>query len=52
MLGNVSEACRRNGISRSQAYEYKRAFRKKGFEGLIDWLSIPRAFLNKIAPLK
>ena len=25
-LGNVSEACRRRGISRTQFYEYKRRF--------------------------
>jgi ACT domain-containing protein len=33
-LGNVSEACRRRGISRTQFYEYKRRFQtmvSKGF---------------------
>ncbi|MBW1797922.1 MAG: transposase [Deltaproteobacteria bacterium] len=29
-LRNVSEACRRHGVSLSQLYEYKRAFQKKG----------------------
>lgn len=35
-LGNVSEACRRRGISRSQFYEYKRRFQTHGLEGLVD----------------
>ncbi|RMG85937.1 MAG: helix-turn-helix domain-containing protein, partial [Chloroflexi bacterium] len=35
-LGNVSEACRRRGISRSQFYEYKRRFQTYGLEGLKD----------------
>ena len=33
-LGNVSEACRRRGISRTQFYEYKRRFQTHGLEGL------------------
>lgn len=35
-LGNVSEACRKMGISRSQFYEYKKRFEKNGLEGLRD----------------
>lgn len=35
-LGNVSEACRRRGMSRSQFYEYKRRFQTHGLEGLRD----------------
>jgi len=35
-LGNVSEACRRRGICRSQFYEYKRRFQTHGLEGLKD----------------
>lgn len=35
-LGNVSEACRRRGISRSQFYEYKRRFQTHGLQGLRD----------------
>ena len=35
-LGNVSEACRRRGISRTQFYEYKRRFQTHGMEGLKD----------------
>ena len=35
-LGNVSEACRRRGIGRTQFYEYKRRFQTHGLEGLKD----------------
>ena len=35
-LGNVSEACRRRGMSRTQFYEYKRRFQTHGLEGLKD----------------
>jgi hypothetical protein len=33
-LGNVSEACRRRGVSRTQFYVYKRRFRVHGLQGL------------------
>jgi transposase InsO family protein len=42
-LNNVTEACKRRGISRSQFYEYKRAFQQKGFDGLKDRLPIPNS---------
>lgn len=42
-LRNVSDACRRRGISRSQFYEYKRAFQERGFEGLTDRPPIPKS---------
>ena len=35
-LGNVSEACRRRGVSRTQFYEHKRRFEARGLEGLKD----------------
>lgn len=35
-LGNVSEACRKLGISRSQFYEYKKRFEQHGLDGLRD----------------
>jgi len=35
-LGNVSEACRQRGVSRTQFYEYKRRFQTHGIEGLKD----------------
>jgi len=46
-LRNVLEACRHHGVSRSQFYEYKRAFQEKGFEGLIDRPPIPKTFANE-----
>jgi len=49
-LRNVSEACRRHGVSRSQFYEYKRAFQERGFEGLIDRPPIPKGFPNETPP--
>jgi len=42
-IHNISEACRRRGVSRSQLYEYKRAFQKHGFEGLKDLPPIPKS---------
>ena len=35
-LGNVSEACRRLGLSRTRFYEYKRRYQIHGMEGLVD----------------
>ena len=35
-LGNISEACRRRGMARTQFYEYKRRFQTHGLEGLKD----------------
>lgn len=49
-LRNVSEACRRHSISRSQFYEYKRAFQEKGFEGLLDRPPIPKSFPHETPP--
>jgi transposase-like protein len=49
-IRNVSEACRRHGVSRSQFYEYKRAFQERGLEGLIDQLPIPKSFPNETPP--
>ena len=46
-LRNVSEACRHHGVSRSQFYEYKRAFQERGFEGLMDRPPIPKTFPNE-----
>lgn len=35
-LGNVSEACRQRGMTRTQFYEYKKRFQTHGLEGLKD----------------
>src|SRR5215203_4803781 len=42
-LDNVSEACRRRGISRTQFYEYKRRFQTHGIEGLKDLPSVHKS---------
>jgi transposase InsO family protein len=47
-LRNVSEACRRRGVSRSQFYEYKRAFQEQGLQGLVDLPPIPKSFPNQM----
>ncbi len=39
-LGNVSEACRIKGVSRTQFYEYRRRFQTHGLEGLKDLSAI------------
>jgi transposase InsO family protein len=49
-LRNVSEACRRHGISLSQFYEYKRAFQERGLDGLLDRLPVPKSFPNETPP--
>ena len=46
-IRNVSEACRRHSVSRSQFYEYKRAFQERGFDGLMDRPPVPKSFPNE-----
>ncbi len=41
-LANVTEACRRKGLTRSQFYEYKRRFQTHNLEGLRALPSIAR----------
>ena len=41
-LGNVSEACRRYGIKRTQFYKFKRRFQVQGVEGLKNLPPIPK----------
>ena len=42
-LGNVSEACRRRGISRTTFYEYQKRFEEHGLERLKDLPPIPKS---------
>ena len=49
-LGNVSEACRRRGVSRPQFYEYKRRFQTHGLEGLVDRPSIHKSHPHTTHP--
>ena len=48
-LGNVSKACQLHKVSRSQFYEYKRAFQEYGLSGLIDKPPIPGPHPNEIS---
>jgi len=41
-LGNVSEACRRTGVSRSQFYHYRQRFEEHGLAGLANRPPAPR----------
>ena len=50
ILGNVSEACRRRGMTRTQFYEYKRRFQTHGLEGLKDLPPIPKSHPQTTPP--
>ncbi len=47
-LGNISKACRMHKVSRSQFYEYKRAFQEYGLDGLVDKPPIPASHPNQL----
>lgn len=49
-LGNVSEACRRRGISRTQFYVYKRRFQADGIHGLRNRPTAHRSHPDKTHP--
>jgi transposase InsO family protein len=49
-LGNVSEACRRRGMTRTQFYDYKRRFELQGLEGLKDLPPIHKTHPQTTAP--
>ena len=42
-LGNVSQACKRKGMTRTMFYEYKKRFAEQGIEGLKDLPPIPKS---------
>ncbi len=42
-LGNVTEACRKYGISRTQFYKYKRRYEEEGLEGLLNRPPVPKS---------
>jgi len=49
-LGNISEACRRLGVSRQHYYDIKKAIEKEGLEGLLEKSrNVPRIG-NRVAP--
>jgi len=41
-LGNITAACRKRGVSRTQFYEWKRRYQTHGMEGLKDLPPIPK----------
>ena len=49
--GNVSEACRRRGMTRTQFYEYERRFQTHGLEGFKDPSPIPRSHSQTTPPV-
>lgn len=49
-LGNVSEACRHRGMTRTQFYEYKRRFQTHGLAGLKDLPPIHKTHPQATAP--
>lgn len=49
-LGNVSEACRKLGVSRSQFYEYKERFEQHGLDGLKDLPPIHKTHPQTTSP--
>ena len=50
VLGNVSEACRHRGMTRTQFYDYKRRFELQGLEGLKDLPPIHKTHPQTTAP--
>ena len=49
-LNNISKACQRRGISRTQLYEYKRRLQTRGVEGLKDLPPIHKSHPQTTAP--
>ena len=49
-LGNVSEACRNRGMTRTQFYEYKRRFQTHGLAGLKDLPPVHKTHPQTTAP--
>ena len=49
-LENVTDACKRRGISRTQFYEYKRRFKTHGLEGLKDLPPVPKSLRKQRHP--
>jgi len=42
-LGNISDACRKMGVSRQHYYDIKRAIEEEGLEGLLEKRSGPHS---------
>ena len=49
-LGNISEACRKLGVSRQHYYDIKSAIEEEGLEGLIEKSKKAPRLRNRVAP--
>jgi len=49
-LGNISEACRKLGISRQHYYDIKQAIDEEGLEGLLEKSRRVPRIGNRVAP--
>jgi len=49
-LGNISEACRRLGVSRQHYYDIKEAIQEEGIEGLIEKSRRSARIGNRVPP--
>jgi len=49
-LGNISEACRKLGISRRHYYDIKTAIEEEGLEGLLEKSRRSPRIGNRVAP--
>lgn len=49
-LGNISEACRKLGVSRQHYYDIKAALQEEGVEGLLEKARTNPRFRNRVAP--
>jgi len=49
-LGNISEACRKLGVSRQHYYDIKSALEEEGVEGLLQKARTKPRFKNRVAP--
>jgi len=50
MLGNISDACRRLGVSRQHYYDIKQAIKEDGIEGLLEKSRKMPRYGNRVAP--
>ena len=49
-LGNISEACRKLGVSRQHYYDIKKALEEEGIEGLLEKARCKPRIANRVAP--
>lgn len=49
-LGNISDACRKLGVSRQHYYDIKSALQEEGIEGLLEKARNKPRITNRVAP--